>query len=408
VTADPYAVMAADPWSPENPDGYIDLGTAENRLVFDLLEPKLTAPRQVTAEDTQYQDLAGSPSFRWELARFLTKLQGAEVDPGDLVVLAGAGPALEILAFALCDPGDGIVVPAPYFAGVDFAFSARAGAEVIPAWPEAGLQLTAEGVEQAIREAPGPVRAVALLSPNNPLGHAYDEPTLRAVAEVAAAHDLHLIADEIYAGSVYGPEAFVSTAQLVPSALPAEQLHVVWGFAKDFGLSGFKVGVLHTRNPEVRTIAERLGRLATPSSDTQAVLRDLLADTAWTESFLTESRTRLATAYRRTTEALDAAGIPYLPATAGLFVYLDLRPFLPEPTFEAERALADRIFTEAHLHLTPGAAFHTPTPGYYRLCFTTTPAAVTTAVERLCRLDWHVSATGNRDLGHLGGTSDRK
>jgi aspartate/methionine/tyrosine aminotransferase len=386
MTTDPYAVMAADPWSPDNPDGYIDLSVAENRLVFDLLEPKLTAPRSLTAEDTQYQELAGSPSLRLELARLLTELQGAEVDSGDLVVLAGAGAVLEILAFALCDPGDGIVVPAPYFAGVDFAFSARAGVEVIQAWPDAGLQLTAEAVERAIREAPVPVRAVALLSPSNPLGVTYDEATLRAVAEVTAAHDLHLIADEIYAGSVHGSAAFVSTARLVPSALPAERLHVVWGFAKDFGLSGFKVGVLHTRNPEVRAIAERLGRLAAASSDTQAVLRELLADRAWTKAFLTESRSRLATAYRRTTEALDAAGIPYFPATAGLFVYLDLSQFLPEPTFEAERTLAARIFTEAHLHLTPGAAFHTPTPGHYRLCFATNPRAVQTATTRLTRL----------------------
>lgn len=385
MTFDPYAVMAADPWSAGNPDGYIDLGTAENRLVFDLLEPKLTAPRRVTAEDTWYQDRAGSPSFRQELARFLTGLQGAVVDPGDLVVLAGVGPALEILAYALCDPGDGIVVPAPYFAGVDFAFSARAGVEIVPAWPETRLELTAASVERAIVEAEQPVRAVALLSPSNPLGQTYDEPTLRAVAEVTARHGLHLIADEIYAGSVYSGD-FVSTTRLVPSVLPADRLQVVWGFAKDFGLSGFKVGVLHTRNPEVRAIAERLGRLATPSSDTQAVLRELLADTAWTDAFLTESRARLGTAYRRTTEALDAAGIPYLPATAGLFVYLDLRSFLPEPTFEAERALSDRIFTEARVHLTPGAAFHTPLPGHFRLCFATDAAGVATAVARLAAL----------------------
>ncbi len=385
MTFDPYVVMAGDPWSLGNTGGYIDLGTAENRLVFDLLEPKLTAPRRVTAEDTWYQDRAGSPSFRLELARLLTRLQSAAVEPADLVVLAGVGPALEILAYALCDPGDGIVVPAPYFAGVDFAFSARAGVEIVPAWPGIGLELTAESVEQAIVEAELPIRAVALLSPSNPLGQTYDEQTLRAVAEVVAAHDLHLVADEIYAGSVYAGD-FVSTTSLVPSVLPADRLHTVWGFAKDFGLSGFRVGALHTRNPEVRAIAERLGRLASPSSDTQAVLRDLLADTAWTDAFLTESRTRLGTAYRRTTEALDAAGIAYLPATAGLFVYLDLRPFLPEPTFEAERALADQIFTEARVHLTPGAAFHTPVPGYFRLCFATTPPAVPTAIARLAHL----------------------
>jgi aspartate/methionine/tyrosine aminotransferase len=386
LTVDPYAMMAADPWSPDNPDGYIDVGTAENRLVFDLLEPKLTGPRRLTAEDTQYQELAGSPSFRAELARFLARLQDVDVDPGDLVVLAGAGPALEMLAYALCDPGEGIVVPAPYFAGVDFAFSARAGVEVVPAWPETSFALTAASVERAIADADRPIRAVALLSPSNPLGRTYDEPTLRAVAEVVATHDLHLISDEIYAGSVHGPVDFVSTARLAPSVLPVDRLHTVWGFAKDFGLSGFRVGVLHTRSAEVRDIAQRLGRLSTPSSDTQALLRDLLADTAWTDAFLTESRARLGTAYRRTTEALDAAGIAYLPATAGVFVYLDLRSFLLEPTFEAERALADRIFTEARLHLTPGAAFHTPLPGHFRLCFATDPPAVQTAITRLTHL----------------------
>ncbi|QNE18436.1 aminotransferase class I/II-fold pyridoxal phosphate-dependent enzyme [Kribbella qitaiheensis] len=381
---DVYAVMAADPWSADNPDGYIDLGTAENRLVFDLLEPRLTAPRRVTAEDTQYQELAGSLPFRVELARFLTGLQGVEVDAGELVVLAGVGPVLEALAYALCDPGEAIVVPAPYFPGVDGAFGGRAGVRVIPAQPGPDFVLSAEAVDAAITEALDRgerPRAVCLLSPGNPLGLVYDAGTLQALADVAARHNLHLIVDEIYAGSVHDG-SFVSASRL---KFPADRLHLAWGFAKDFGLSGYKVGVLQTRNPDVRTIAERLGRFATPSSDTQVLLRDLLADTAWTDAFLTESRSRLATAYRRTTEALDAAGLSYLPATAGLFLYLDLRQFLPEPTFEAESTLATRIFTDARLHLPAGATFHTPTPGYYRLCFTTTPA-VPTAITRLTHL----------------------
>jgi aspartate/methionine/tyrosine aminotransferase len=403
-----FEVMAGDPWSPANPSGYINLGTAENHLLFDLLEPRLTAPRSITAEDTHYQELTGSPSFRTALATFLARhIFQTEVDPEDLVVLAGAGVGLEVLAFALCDRGDAIVVPAPYFSGVDGALAGRSGVRIIPAPldPANGFALTAEAVEREIVEARGrgeTVRAVALLSPNNPLGHVYDESTLRAVADVTIAHGLHLIADEIYAGSVHTGN-FFSTAQL---GLPPDRLHLVWGFAKDFGLSGYKVGVLHTRNADIRAAVVDQARLTSASSDTQALLRDLLSDPSWTDTFLTESRARLAAAYESTTTALTAAGIPYLPAQAGLFLYLDLRAHAP--TFELESALATRIFTDAKVHLTPGAAFHTPTPGYYRLCFTTTPAAVTTAVERLCRLDWHVSATGNRDLGHLGGTSDRK
>jgi aspartate/methionine/tyrosine aminotransferase len=368
-----------DPWSLENPSGFIDLGTAENHLLFDLLEPKLTGPRAITAEDTHYQDSAGSPSFRAALAPFLSRLWRAEVDPADLVVLAGTGVALETLAFALCEPGDGIVVPAPYFSGMD-ALAGRTRARIIPAPldPATGFALTAEAVERAILQNQN-IRAVALLSPNNPLGHLYDESTLRAVAEVTAAHGLHLIADEIYAGSVHTGE-FVSTARVAPS----DRLHVTWGFSKDFGLSGYRVGVLHTRNPQVREAVLQQSRLANTSSDTQALLRDLLLDTAWTQHFQAEARTRLRTAYEHTTSALDAAGIPYLPAAAGIFLYLDLSA--QAPTFKAETALTHRLHTKARLTLTPGATMHTPTPGHYRLCYTTNPTAVTTAITRLTNI----------------------
>ena len=368
-----------DPWSPENPSGFIDLGTAENHLLFDLLEPKLTASRVITAEDVHYQDSAGSPSFRAALAPFLSRLWRAEVDPADLVVLAGTGVALETLAFALCEPGDGIVVPAPYFSGMD-ALAGRPRARIIPAPldPATGFALTAEAVEQAILQNQN-VRAVALLSPNNPLGHLYDESTLRAVAEVTAAHGLHLIADEIYAGSVHTGE-FVSTARVAPS----DRLHVTWGFSKDFGLSGYRVGVLHTRNRQVREAVLQQSRLANPSSDTQALLRDLLLDTAWTQHFQAEARTRLRAAYDQTTSALEAAGIPYLPAPAGLFLYLNLSAHAP--TFEAEAALIQRLRTDAQVNLAAGAGFHTAAPGYYRLCLATDAAAVGQAIERLATL----------------------
>jgi aspartate/methionine/tyrosine aminotransferase len=192
-----FEVMTGDPWSPDNPSGYINLGTAENHLLFDLLEPRLTAPRSITAWDTHYQELAGSPSFRTALARFLARrVFHAEVDPEELVVCAGAGSALEMLSFALCEPGDAIVVPAPYFSGVDGALAGRSRARIIPAPldPATGFSLTAEAVEQAILQADGPVRAVALLPPSNPRGVLYDEPTLHARTRLVPAllrHEPH-------------------------------------------------------------------------------------------------------------------------------------------------------------------------------------------------------------------------
>ena len=368
--------MAADPWSPDNSDGYIDLAVAENRLLFDLLEPWLTGPRTVTPGDTHYQPTAGSTEFVAELARFLSGQRGLDVPVEQLMLFGGSSPALDAVSYAVCDPGDGIVVPSPYFPGLDHTLGGRAGARLIPAPMTDGFRLTAEVVEKAIVTADGPVRAVALLSPHNPLGHVYSAATLTEVAEVVRDHDLDLISDEVYAGSVYAGE-FVSAAAL--DVLPPDRVHVVWGFSKDFGMSGLRVGVLSSGDPRVLEAAGYLARLSTVSSDTQALLRAMLADGTFMARFVQERRRRLADAYAMTTAALDAQGIEYVEAAAGLYVWIRL----PAATFGAERATWQRIFDTAKVNIVPGDAFHCPEPGWFRLCFSSDARAVRAGIARL-------------------------
>lgn len=373
-----HRTMATDPWSPDNPDGYIDLAVAENRLLFDLLEPRLTGPRTVTADDTHYQSVAGSPGFLTELARFLSGQRGVEVPSDQLMLFGGSSPALDAVSYAVCDPGDGIVVPSPYFPGLDHTLGGRAGARMIaaPTDPADGFRLTAEVVEKAIVTADGPVRAVALLSPHNPLGHVYDLATLTEVAEVVRAHGLDLISDEVYAGSVFDGE-FVSAAAL--EVLPQDRVHVVWGFSKDFGMSGLRVGVLSSGNPQVLEAAGYLARMSTASSDTQALLRAMLADGTFLERFETERRQRLADAYAMTIAALEEQGIAYAEAAAGLYVWINLGA----EGFDTEQAQWQRIFDTAKVNIVPGAAFHSPEPGWFRLCFSSDARAVRTGIERI-------------------------
>jgi len=382
-----HVAVAADPWSPDNPGGYVNLAVAENRLLFDLLEPKLNGRRNVTAADTAYQVAQGMPSFRAELARFLSRQRGVDVDPEHLVVLGGGNSALEALAYALCDPGDGIVVPTPYWSGLDEDVAGRAGAVVVPAERSSadGFALTAEVVERAIvraREHGQVLRAVALLSPDNPTGVVYDAPTLRAVAEVVHGHGLQLVVDEVFAGSVYD-STFVSAATV--DVVPPQRLHLVWGFAKDFGLGGFKAGVLHSTDPDVLAVARRFAFLSPVSSDTQVLLRDLLADDEFTARLDRERVARLGDAYARTTKVLAEHGVGFVPAGAGLFVWADLRPWLVEPTFEGETRLWQRLLDEARVLVVPGAEFHCGEPGWFRVCFAAAPDMVGSGLERLVR-----------------------
>ncbi|HEY2764323.1 MAG TPA: aminotransferase class I/II-fold pyridoxal phosphate-dependent enzyme [Pseudonocardiaceae bacterium] len=379
----------ADPYHPEhNPGGYLNLGTAENRLVWDLLAPRLTATRPVRAEDTHYGPLHGTPALRTAIAAFLGRCWRAEVDPDDLVVVSGATGALDVIASVLCDPGEAIIVPAPYYSALDVDLAGRSGARLIrvPLDGATGFRLDPAMIDRALSRARADgvtVRAVAVTSPDNPVGHVHPGRVLRELREVARRHDVDLIVDEIYANSVFGPDPFVGALDPVLGTEHAERVHVVWGFAKDFGLSGLKVGVLHTSHPEVRAAARALAYFAPVSTDTQRLLRELLAGQGWVGRFLAEHRNRLRRSHQRAAGLLTRYGIPQIPAGAGFSIWADLRSWLPAATFDAEQALWRHIWDVTRVNILPGGSFGCPDPGWFRICHTTDPAVVRDGINRL-------------------------
>ncbi|MDH6128869.1 aminotransferase class I/II-fold pyridoxal phosphate-dependent enzyme [Kitasatospora sp. GP82] len=390
--ADAHFRAEAYPYHPElRPDGYLNLGTAENRLVGDLITERLSRPHVFTEAETRYAELHGTPVLRERVAELLTRTGNSPVDPENLVVVSGATAALDIIASVLCHRGDAIVVPAPYYAAFDTDLGGRSGARVVPAPMDAsnGFALCAQAVDRTITGLTRQgvtVRAVALASPSNPLGQVHSAEQLRELAEVAAAHDVDLIGDELYSHSVFGPTPYTSLRDPAVGRARAGRTHTIWGFAKDFGLPGFKTGVLHVTDPQVREAARTLAYFAPVSTGTQALLADLLAEPEWTADYLAESRRRQAASYEATASALAQHGIRHLPAEAGCSLWLDLREHLPEPTYDGERRLWQTILSEARVSIIPGEVFHPDGPGWFRLCHTQDQAVVAEAVARLGKL----------------------
>jgi aspartate/methionine/tyrosine aminotransferase len=380
VIATAHFEVEADRYGPDNPGGYVNLGTAENRLVWDLLAPRLsTPPRQ---RDVHYGLLYGTAELRAAIAGLLSPVWPG-VDPEDLVVVSGATAALDILASTLCDPGEAIVVPAPYYAAFDTDLTARSGAQLIPVAmsPESGFALDPVAIDRAltrVRREGVTVRALAITSPANPVGQVHSATVLCDVVDVAADHSVDVIADEIYAHSTFGAE-FVSI-------VGEQAVHGIWGFAKDFGLSGLKIGVLHTRDPEVRAAARALAYFAPVSTHTQALATTLLSDAGWVTEFLAESRRRLGESATATMELLTAGGIGYVEPAGGFSVWIDLRAHLTEASAAGEHALWQRILRSGRVNILPGTAFACPEPGWFRLCYATDADLVATGVARLIRV----------------------
>jgi aspartate/methionine/tyrosine aminotransferase len=378
-----------DRWDPAtNPGGYISMCIAENKLVWDLLAPKMAQCRDVPQRVVEYDSMIGSVSFREQIARFFEhNFVGRTVDPDQLAVLGGLGSVLELLFYVLGDPGDGVLVPTPSYAGFWADLETRDDLDIVPVHTTAAedFRLTTDHLDAALAGAGRPVKALLFTSPSNPLGTVYSPSEIERVVAWTEDQGLHLVVDEMFALSTYSDVPFVSATTMRPSL--GERMHLVWAFSKDFAVSGLRCGVLYSENEALLEAVDGLAYWACVSGDTQYLLGEMISDGAWVDDFVAENQRRLGAAYQRVTVALDAEGIPFVPAEAGFFFLIDVRPFLDEVTWEAEGELWRRLLDEGNVNLTPGAECRVGEPGFMRLCFASEETdAVVAGVERLGRL----------------------
>jgi aspartate/methionine/tyrosine aminotransferase len=376
-----------NPWHETiNADGYINLGTAENHLVYDLLEPVLNQPPKLKEHHTHYDILYGAESFRNTLAQYLVSLTGTEVDAGQIVVASGSSAIVEMLMYALCDAGEGVIIPTPYYAGFDHDLKTRAGVEPVPLHlkPEKNFAITADALQDALIQAKKreiKIKAILLTSPNNPLGRVYDEQTLALVMRFAKEQKLELIVDELYAQSVFGDKPYLSAWKMAKKE--KMNIHIVYGFAKDFGLSGFKTGILYSNNELILKAMRELSYFAPVSTSTQAMLTRLLQDAGFTAHFFDENRKRLKTAWQVCKNELAKAEIPFTEADAGFFVWLDLRKWLKHDDESSEMLLFQELMNQAKVNISPGQVFRSVEPGFFRLCYARPETMIQEAVKRL-------------------------
>ncbi len=332
--------------------------------------------------------MTGSLAFREALAGFMgERFLGRSFRAEQIAVLSGAGSVLELLFHVIADPGDGVLVPTPSYAGFWPDLETRDELAIVPVHTASseGFRLTPERLDAACAAAGRPVRALLFTSPDNPMGRVYGAEELDVVLGWAERTGVHLVMDEIYALSVFGERKFVSAASRRPSL--GARVHIVWAFSKDFAVSGLRAGVLVSENADVMRAVDGLAYWACCSGLTQLALTELISDRVWVDSYLAQMPARLGAAYARVTALLDEHAIAYLPSGAGFFLLLDLRRFLRAPTWEAEAALWRRLLEGANVNLTPGAACRVGEPGFMRLCFAGVPTDVAVhAVQRLGRL----------------------
>jgi len=380
--------------SEANPSGSLVLCRAENKLqpLCTRLSSKMrdvASTSSLASNQLGYQDYLGTPRLRGAVAAYASRhllvddgsgllADGIAVSPDHLAISAGCGVVIENLCFALLDAGDSALVPSPYYGQFARDLGMRAGIGISRCSGSLGGLPSVADLEAAWTPSS---RLLLLTNPSNPTGLVSGFEELIKLLHWAQEKDLHVLSDEIYARSVYdttsGEPPFVSLLNLVGQeealGLDADwverSVSVVFGFSKDFGASGLRIGVLHTRNRGVLSAWNALGYSCAVSSQTQALWSRVLEDEAFVDDLVRDNCLALNEAASLLKRELRGADIKTVgEPTARLFFFIDLRDLLAEPTFEAERKLW-RDLVEAGVVLNAGELCGCPEPGYFRLCF---------------------------------------
>lgn len=229
-----------------------------------------------------------------------------------------------------------------------------------------------EAEEKGIR-----IRALVLCNPHNPLGQSYPKETIIGLLKLSNKYKIHFLSDEIYALSIYDNKAFAPNFVPFHSVLSIDveryidpkHVQFIYGLSKDFAASGLRIGFLYTQNAELLRAVKTLSIFQWSGGPNERVGIRILEDQKWLNGFFQRSSARLTSSYQLATGLFDRKGIQYLKGTNyGFFLWVDLRPFLPTISWEAESELS-QDFTANNVTINAGRTFASPEPGWFRVIF---------------------------------------
>jgi aspartate aminotransferase len=314
----------------------------------------------------RYTPAAGQPALREAVAAKTLRDSGLEVPASSVLITNGGKQAIYNACAALLDPGDEVLLPAPYWTTYPEAIALAGGTPVVvPTDETTGYRTSPAQLDQYLTDR---TKVLMFVSPSNPTGAVYAPAEVEAIGQWAVERGLWVITDEIYEHLVYGDAEFASMPTLVPAL--QDRCVVVNGVAKTYAMTGWRVGWL-IGPPDVVKAAGNLQSHATSNvcnvaqrAALAAVSGDLAAVEAMREAFDRRRRTM--------TDLLN--GIPGVtcPEPEGAFyAYPSVKGVLGRPvrgrTPRSSTELAELILDEAEVAVVPGEAFGTP--GYLRLSY---------------------------------------
>jgi aspartate aminotransferase len=333
----------------------------------------------IHAGETRYTPVDGTPELKDAIIEKFRRDNGLAFERDQILVSSGAKQSLYNLTQALVDPGDEVLIPAPYWVSYPDMVRLAGGAPVtLQTTLEDGFRITPQQLATAIN---GQTRLLVLNSPGNPTGRAYRRSELEALGEVLDDHPrVVVVSDDIYEHIWWAEEPFSTVAEVCPGI--AERVVTVNGVSKAYAMTGWRIGYAAGDADLIAQMRKIQGQsTSNPCSISQAAAEVALTDSQ-------HCVTEMCKAFRERHDWLVPAlnelpGIRCKGGEGAFYVFADCREAIEMLGLDGDPAFCELLLEKAGVALVPGAAFGAP--GHARLSFACSRRTLREAVDRIAR-----------------------
>ena len=312
--------------------------------------------KALDSNKTQYTDTLGIAALRERLAQKMSHKTGAAYAVEEVGFTAGAKQALFSAAFAVFQPGDEVIIPAPYWVTFPEQIRLAGATPIFLDTAHNGFKINPDELARLITPR---TKGILLNTPHNPTGVVYSAAVLEKIAALVLKHNLVCVFDECYDELVYAPAAHHNIVKLVP-AMKARTI-LIGSLSKSYCMAGWRAGFFAAPAPVVKAIANLQSHVA--SNPSNLVQYAALAAFEPVNDAFVAGNLKLLAAQRATALRLigKIPGLPCVVPEGAFYLFPDVSSLFTK-SFKGERIsnvdrLAEMLLEHAHIAVVPGSAF---------------------------------------------------
>jgi aspartate aminotransferase len=332
---------------------------------------KQAAIKAINEGFTKYTPSSGMPELREAIARKFKKDNNLDYSPAEIVVSNGAKHSLYNIFQAICDKGDEVIIPAPYWLSYPAMVNlAEAKSVFIQTSATNNFKVTEKELAAGITDK---TRCLILNSPSNPTGSLYSLDELKMIARLAVKHKFFVISDEIYEKLVYDNKPYVSIGSLGPDI--HDLTITVNGVSKSYSMTGWRIGYAAGPIEVMKAIANvQSHATSNPCSISQ---RATLAGLEGDQRFMLDMRAEFQKRRDLMVSRLNKMkNISCIKPEGAFYVFCDISKFK-----QGSVKIANRLLEEARVAVIPGEPFGADS--FIRFSFATSVGAINKGLDRI-------------------------